>query len=93
MADRPDAPGGFPPQFAKYWLAGPGALKIRWGQPGDFDRCRTEINAAIVKNGGTPLPEHEISGLCANLHKRATGATPGHAPGEQAAHAAKKATR
>lgn len=82
--NRPDQPGDLPPQLAEYWLHGPGAAKIRWGQPGDFDRCRTAINEAIVKKGGKPLPDHVINGLCAKLHKRATGATPGHAPGEQA---------
>jgi hypothetical protein len=82
MANRPDQPGDFPPQFAKYWLAGEGAALIRWGTDGDFDRCRVAINEKVTKHGGKPLPDHEISGLCAKLHKRATGATPGHAPGE-----------
>jgi len=30
-----------------------------------------------------PLGEHVIHGLCATLHKMATGAAPGHAAGEQ----------
>jgi hypothetical protein len=29
-----------------------------------------------------------VKGLCSNLHQRATGARPGHAPGEEAAKAA-----
>jgi hypothetical protein len=73
-----------PIQFKKYWLAGAGAGVIRWGAPGDFDRCCTAINAKIAEHGGKPLPDGEIKGLCATLHKEATGATPGHAPGEQA---------
>lgn len=59
-----------------YWAEGEGAAKIQWDTPGDFSRCVVElskhVSPAIVK------------GLCSNLHKRATGARPGHAPGEQA---------
>ena len=65
-----------------YWAHGPGAAKIGWGTDGDFDRCRLEIQKAITKDGRAPLPEGEINGLCSNLHKEATGARPGHAPGE-----------
>jgi hypothetical protein len=72
-----------PVQFEKYWLAGAGAAAIRWGEPNDFYRCRTLINEKITEHGGKPLPDHEISGLCAILHKKATGATPGHAASEQ----------
>lgn len=58
-----------------YWAHGAGAAKISWGSPGDFDRCRTELGKYVH---GTTL-----DGLCANLHHEATGAWPGHAPGEQ----------
>lgn len=75
-----------PAQFKKYWLGGAGAAAIGWGKPGDFDRCRKLINAKIVENGQKPLPDHEISGLCASLHHEATGARPGHAPGEGGGH-------
>lgn len=60
----------------RYWTEGSGAARIRWGEAGDFDRCRIEM----AKVG---VPAKMISGHCANLHKRATGAWPGHAPGEQ----------
>ena len=73
---------GLPPNLIKYWTAGEGAAKIKWGISGDWDRCRRHINEAIVKGGGAPLTDRVISGLCATLHKIATGATPGHAPGE-----------
>jgi hypothetical protein len=65
-----------------YWAEGAGAAKIRWGIEGDFDRCITNIQEAVTKHGA-PLPDHMIKGLCAELHKRATGATPGHAASEQ----------
>ena len=72
---------GMPPQLLKYWLAGPGAAKINWGVPGDFDRCIANIQAEVSKDGA-PLSDHVVKGLCATLHKMATGATPGHAASE-----------
>jgi hypothetical protein len=71
-----------PHQLIRYWSkGGKGGEKIQWGKPGDFDRCRTMINAEVGEDG-KPLPDHQISGLCATLHRLNTGATPGHAPGE-----------
>lgn len=57
-----------------YWSKGEGAAKIRWGTDGDFDRCVTQLS----KHVGPGI----VKGLCANLHHEATGAWPGHAPGE-----------
>jgi hypothetical protein len=59
-----------------YWAEGTGAAKIQWGVPGDFDRCRVEMAKVNV-------PAKMIPGHCANLHKRATAAWPGHAATEQ----------
>jgi hypothetical protein len=73
---------GLPPHLLKYWTAGPGAAKIARNSPGDFNRCRVEIQAAITKDGEAPLSDRVISGLCATLHKLATGATPGNAAGD-----------
>jgi hypothetical protein len=71
-----------PAQLLKYWSkGGEGGAKINWGVDGDFDRCRTMINQEVSEKGA-PLPGSVISGLCATLHKINTGATPGHAPGE-----------
>ena len=58
-----------------YWSKGEGAAKIRWGEPGDFDRCRAHLGKYV--HGDT------LDGLCANLHHDATGAWPGHAATEQ----------
>jgi hypothetical protein len=69
-------------RLKKYWTEGEGAAKIRWGVPGDFDRCVRHIQEAVSKHGAS-LPDHEIKGLCSNLHRRATGANPGDAPGEK----------
>lgn len=62
-------------RLMRYWAKGAGAAKIRWGVPGDFDRCVVELGKYV--SPGT------VKGLCANLHHRATGAWPGHAATEQ----------
>lgn len=56
-------------RLMEYWAHGPGATKIRWGQPGDFDRCVTELS----KHVGPGI----VKGLCSNLHVRALGVRPG----------------
>lgn len=50
-----------------YWVHGEGAGKIGWGTPGDYDRCVLELSKY------TPGSAH---GLCATMHKAATGMTP-----------------
>jgi len=67
-------------RLMRYWAEGPGAAKIQWGVPGDFDRCVAQLS----KHVGPGI----VKGLCSNLHVRATGARPGHAPGEKAEHKA-----
>jgi HK97 family phage prohead protease len=57
-----------------YWTKGKGAPKIGWGTDGDFARCEAEL--------GKYVPAKELKGYCANLHVLATGARPGHVPGE-----------
>ncbi len=61
------------------WAVNPaeGGKIFKWGTSGDFKRCEDFYRGKI--------PEHELAGWCANLHKLATGASPGHAPAEQAA--------
>ncbi len=53
-----------------YWAKGEGALKIRWGQPGDFDRCVRELRKHVPA-------DIDVKGLCSNLHVRALGVRPG----------------
>lgn len=66
------------PQALKtYWLRGAGAARIRWGTPGDFNRCVRSIQAEVVEDGRKPLPDRMIKGLCSNLHVEATGGRPG----------------
>jgi len=54
----------------RYWAEGEGAAKIRWGEPGDFDRAVRHLTEV-----GVPLGE--VKGLAANLHHRALGVWPG----------------
>ena len=51
-----------------YWLVGPGAIKIRWGTPGDFTRCVTHL---------TKYMPGRAEGYCQNLHQTATGLATG----------------
>jgi phage head maturation protease len=47
-----------------YWVHGEGAAKIRWGQPGDFDRCTTELGKYIRDpEGYCNLAHHEATGM------------------------------
>lgn len=62
-------------RLMEYWAHGEGAALIMWGTPGDFARCEAAL--------GKHVPPSMVPGLCSNLHVRATGARPGHAPGEQ----------
>lgn len=74
-----DGPGWIThPQATKrirnYWTRGPGAAKIGWGTPGDFNRCRAQL-AKYVKN-----PDW-LAGLCANMHYEVLKKWPGPGKG------------
>jgi hypothetical protein len=64
----PNPARGMPLQLQRYWLAGKGAAKIRWGMPYDFNRCVRQLREHFPKN-----PQ----GLCNILHQKALGAPPG----------------
>lgn len=57
-------------RIRRYWVKGKGAAKIRWGVPGDFNRCRRQL-AKYITN-----PDW-LAGACANMHKEALGVWPG----------------
>lgn len=50
-----------------YWTHGKGAAKIRWGTDGSFKRCVRKLRKYFPQN---------TEGLCANMHKEATGEWP-----------------
>ena len=66
--------GGFDGASLKqYWLTGKGAVKIRWGSPGDFTRCVSHVRRAAAGE----MTEEQVKGFCANLHHKAVGMWPG----------------
>jgi hypothetical protein len=67
-------PGDGTAKLMAYWAHGEGAAKIQWGMPGDFDRCVMHLSKYVSPG--------IVKGLCSNLHQKATGSRPGHAPSE-----------
>lgn len=51
-------------KLRRYWSEGKGALKIRWGTPGDWTRCYRQLRKYMGLRA---------KGYCQNLHKRSTG--------------------
>ena len=51
----------------RYWTTGEGAAKIRWGTPGDFDRCVRQLEKYMPGRA---------EGYCNLLHHRALGIYP-----------------
>ena len=62
----------------EYWVHGEGAARIRWGEPGDFDRCVAHLSKYIADaKGYCDLAHHAALGMWpaqhAELVKKATG--------------------
>ena len=71
MAIESPAPHpGSAERLHEYWVHGPGAARIRWGAPGDFDRCTRELE---VHAHFTPEQAH---GYCNLAHHAALGIYP-----------------
>lgn len=69
----------------KAWAIGPEGMRVfKWGVPGDFSRCQ--------KFYAGKIPARMIDGWCAELHRLATGKSPGHAVGAEQAMADAKHT-
>lgn len=58
-----------------YWTRGEGAARIRWGTDGSFGRCTRALAGKV----------RDPQGLCAELHKEATGEWPAEKKVESAA--------
>lgn len=67
-----------------YWVRGEGAAKIRWGEPNDFYRCRTEVGEEIGES--SPEKLRFINQICAQWHKDALGVWPGQEGGGRHHH-------
>jgi len=53
----------------EYWVHGEGAAKIRWGQPGDFDRCVLHLGKFIKDpKGYCNLAHHAALGIYPATH-------------------------
>jgi hypothetical protein len=63
--------GRIPEDLGDYWTHGPGAAKIGWGTDGSFARCERLLRPKLPAR-----LKLQVGGLCANLHKRATGEWP-----------------
>jgi HK97 family phage prohead protease len=67
----------------EYWVHGEGAAKIRWGSPGDYDRCVLHLGKFLA----------DPHGYCAQAHHDALGIWPAtHAAEEKHAGRAAMAT-
>ncbi len=62
-------------RIRRYWTHGKGAAKIKWGVPGDFNRCRKQL--------GKYVNPAFLAGTCANMHKEAIGVWPGRERGDK----------
>lgn len=71
MADAKPGDGNVE-QLMRYWTTGKGGIRLAWGTDGSFDRCVRELSRYV--------PEAQVKGLCARLHKRATGEWPAEKP-------------
>jgi hypothetical protein len=62
------------PDALRKWFDDGADGKIDWGQPGDFMAC--------VDEASKHMSDEQAKGFCNERHQDATGAAPGHAPGE-----------
>lgn len=62
------------PQALRDWYNDGAGGRVSWGEPGDFMDC--------VDKASEYMTDEEAKGFCNNRHQDATGAAPGHAPGE-----------
>jgi 8-oxo-dGTP pyrophosphatase MutT (NUDIX family) len=74
-AGGPDRNRGGAENLRKWYVEGEGAVKIRWGTPGDFNRC--------VRIAGKHMTPDHAKGYCALRHREATGTYPGDRNGHK----------
>lgn len=70
LGARKSVTSGMPAQLRVSYLKGKVADRIGWGKKGDFTRCVAQAKAHGMSEG-------TARGVCANLHKQATGIWPG----------------
>lgn len=62
------------PQALRDWYNDGAGGRVDWGEPGDFMKC--------VDKASEYMTDEQAKGFCNERHQDATGAAPGHAPGE-----------
>ena len=68
MADT--KPGDSNAKLHAYWTVGEGGVgKVRWGTPGDWERCHTHLTKYVGSE--------QAKRMCANYHHEMTGTWPG----------------
>lgn len=72
VADTPGDRASFE-RLRQWYVHGQGAAQIRWGQPGDFDRC--------VRIARKHMDPEKAKGFCSNRHVDALGVRPGQEGG------------
>jgi HK97 family phage prohead protease len=70
--------GGGTEKLHEYWIHGEGAAKIRWGSPGDYDRCVLHLGKFLADpHGYCAKAHHDALGIWPATHaaeiKKATG--------------------
>ncbi len=61
----------------RYWTVGAGGRRVRWGTPGQFNRCVKLIEKYAVKEG------FSAEGFCARLYHEMNGEWPGKKRGDK----------
>ena len=70
----------------EYWVHGEGAAKIRWGTPGDFQRCVDHLGKYIADpQGYCNLAHHAALGIYPATHAKQLGRSAPMAPEPRAA--------
>lgn len=53
-------------QLKLYWTTGPGALRIRWGTPGDWTRCVRHLTEHVGPDRARRICQtwhHDVTGV------------------------------
>lgn len=59
-------------RLRRYWTRGRGAAKVRWGTPGDFNRCVRHLRKFIRNpQGYCNLRHHDALGIWPSQHAKA----------------------
>src|SRR5258708_25447231 len=69
LAETSPGDAGATERLHEYWVHGEGAAKIRWGDPGDFDRCVRHLGKFISDpQGYCNLAHHAALGIYPATH-------------------------